>query len=66
MDKIFNRINELLKIRSIVTLGFLVLVFILSINDKISAEIIMSMFGTIIGFYFGTKNNKNNTENDDN
>jgi hypothetical protein len=59
MDKLIERLNELLKIRSLVTLILLLLVFILSVTDRVSADVIMSIFGTVIGFYFGTKNKDN-------
>lgn len=62
MDKLISRIDELLKIRSIVTLVLLVLVFILSVTDRVSAEVIISIFGTVIGFYFGTKNKDADTK----
>lgn len=62
MDKLISRLDELLKIRSIVTLVLLVLVFILSVTDRVSAEVIISIFGTVIGFYFGTKNKDDNSK----
>lgn len=63
MSKIVERLNELLKIRSIVTLILLILVFILAITDRVSADVIISIFGTVIGFYFGTKNKDENSNN---
>ncbi len=55
MNVLLNRLNELLKVRSVVTIVLLVLVFILGITDRVSTEIITSMFGTVLGFYFGSK-----------
>lgn len=55
MNVLLNRLNELLKVRSIVTIVLLVLVFILGITDRVSTEIITGMFGTVLGFYFGSK-----------
>ena len=66
MSKLIDRINELLKIRSIVTLGLLILVFVLAYTDRVSADVIISMFGTVIGFYYGTKNKEDSNTKSDN
>ena len=60
MDKLISRIDELLKIKSIVTVVLLVAVVILALTDRLSAEVISGLFGSVIGHYFGMKNANNN------
>lgn len=54
-DKIVNR---LVSVKSIVTI-LLVLVFCyLSIIGVVSSELFMSVFSTVVAFYFGTQHQK--------
>lgn len=53
-----ERLNKLLTIKSIVTI-FLTFVFcFLSVKGIITAELFMTVFVTVIGFYFGTQAKK--------
>ena len=55
MDTIFTRVANLITIKSIVTLIMTVVFAVLSLSDKISPEVFISVFTVIIGFYFGTQ-----------
>jgi glycerol-3-phosphate acyltransferase PlsY len=59
MNKILNKIANLINVKSIVTI-FLVTVFsVLSIKGNITAEQFVSIFTVVIAFYFGTQHEKN-------
>ena len=53
-----ERIEKLLTIKSIVTLLLTLVFCCLSINGTIKADLFMSVFLTVIGFYFGTQATK--------
>jgi hypothetical protein len=53
-----SKITKLIDVKSLVTLAFTVLVFILALNRVISAEQVMMTYTTIIAFYFGTQSQK--------
>lgn len=55
MGTIFTRVANLITIKSIVTLIMTVVFAVLSLSDKISPEVFISVFTVIIGFYFGTQ-----------
>lgn len=67
MGTIFTRVANLITIKSIVTLIMTVVFAVLSLSDKISPEVFISVFTVIIGFYFGTQKvddtSKNVTDN---
>ena len=53
-----KELKKLIDVKSIVTLLFTVLVFILAINKVITGEQVMMTYTTIIAFYFGTQSQK--------
>ena len=53
-----KELKKLIDVKSIVTLLFTVLVFILARNKIISGEQVMMTYTTIIAFYFGTQSQK--------
>ena len=53
-----ERFAKLIDVKSIVTILFTVLVFILALNQIISGEQVMMAYTTIIAFYFGTQSTK--------
>lgn len=55
MSNLFNRLANLITIKSIITLIMTVVFAILSLRDIISSEVFISVFTVIIGFYFGTQ-----------
>jgi hypothetical protein len=65
---IITRISNLITIKSIVTLALTIVFAILSVRGTITAEVFISIFTVIIGFYFGTQKvddtNKNITVDD--
>ena len=52
-----ERLNKLLTIKSIVTVSLTILFFITALKGNVSQEV-MTIFTTVIGFYFGTQANK--------
>lgn len=67
MKELGHRICNLLTIKSIVTLILTVCFFILAMRGTISAEVFISVYSVIIGFYFGTQRTKDesNKSSDD-
>lgn len=55
-----NRIAELLKVKSIVTIATLAVFCVLSIRGDIDSDNFMTIFTVIVSFYFGTKYEQNN------
>lgn len=53
-----ERFAKLIDVKSIVTILFTVLVFILALYQIISGEQVMMAYTTIIAFYFGTQSTK--------
>jgi positive regulator of sigma E activity len=65
MNKILNKIANLINVKSIVTLILVTIFSILSVKESITAEQFVSIFTVVIAFYFGTryeKKSKNNLE----
>lgn len=67
MKNIITRIGNLITIKSIVTLILTVVFAILSIKGLVSPEVYITIFSSVIGFYFGTQKvddtDKNKEEN---
>ena len=55
LSNLFNRLANLITIKSIVTLIMTVVFAILSLRGIVSPEVFISVFTVIIGFYFGTQ-----------
>lgn len=51
-------VQNLLTVKSIVTLILTVVFSLLSINDRISGEEFLNIFSVVIAFYFGTQYQK--------
>lgn len=56
-----SRIAKLINVKSIITIILTVLFFILAIKGTISQEV-MTIYTTVIAFYFGTQVEKNKTD----
>lgn len=54
-DKIVNR---LVSVKSIVTILLVMVFCYLSISGVVSSELFMSVFSTVVAFYFGTQHQK--------
>lgn len=53
-----DRIAGLLKVKSIVTILLTVIFCILAYRETVSGEQFMTVFTTVIAFYFGTQSTK--------
>lgn len=53
-----EQLSKLLKVKSLVTMISVIVFAILSLTDRIAPELFMSVFTTIIAFYFGTQHEK--------
>ena len=65
MNNIIERLGNLITVKSLVTLALTIVFVILSIRGSISSELFITIFSTIIGYYFGTQkidDTKNNKE----
>lgn len=58
-----ENLAKLIKVKTIVTLLLTFVFCLLAATAKISAELFMSVFTVVIGFYFGTQNEKNSPSN---
>lgn len=57
-----ERLSKLLTVKSIVTILLTFVFGYLSVTNKISSELFMTVFTVIIAFYFGTQHEKQNKE----
>ena len=55
-------VQDLLTVKSIVTILLTVVFSILSVYDRISGEQFLNIFSVVIAFYFGTQYQKGETE----
>lgn len=53
-----EKLAKLIDVKSLVTIVFTILVFVLALKNIISGEQIMMSYTTIIAFYFGTQSQK--------
>ena len=60
-----TRLSKLLTVKSIVTISLTLVFCILSLRGIISAELYMTVFTTVIAFYFGTQTKKEEVKTDD-
>lgn len=58
MKSFISRLCNLLTIKSIVTIVLTFVFAILALREKVSTEAFLTVFTTIIGFYFGTQTRK--------
>lgn len=55
MEQLVTRISNLLCIKSIVTLALTATFVYLCVNGTVSADMFLTIFTVVIGFYFGTQ-----------
>lgn len=60
-----ERLNKLLSVKSIVTLLLTVVFCVLCVKGVINGQEFLTVFTTVIAFYFGTQTNKNTTTTTD-
>lgn len=58
MDKIIKRLGNLLSVKSLVTLLLTVIFGILSLRGDITGKDFLTIFLTVVTFYFGTQSQK--------
>lgn len=58
MKELQKRITNLLTIKSIVTIVLTLVFAYLGVTSKVKPEMIVAIYTTIIGFYFGTQTTK--------
>ena len=59
MKNIYNRLANLLTVKSIVTMILTLVFAYLSVIRLVSADQFLTVFTVVIGFYFGTQAEKN-------
>lgn len=57
-----NRLAKLIDVKSLVTLILTAVFAVLSVRKEISNEQFLTVFTTVIAFYFGTQHQKNSME----
>ena len=60
-----KKIEKLIDVKSIVTLVLTAVFAVLSLKSAISAEQFLTVFTTVIAFYFGVQYQKKEDKNDD-
>lgn len=60
-----NRISKLLEVKSLITIATTAAFVYLSITNEIKPEQFLTIFTTIIAFYFGTQATKDNNSKSD-
>lgn len=63
--KIKDRFAKLIDVKTLVTFALTGAFTYLSIKGNIKSDIFVTIYTTIIGFYFGTQHEKNKEENGD-
>lgn len=59
-----ERLMKLLAVKSIVTIAATIVFCVLSLNGVLTGRDFLTVFTTIIAFYFGTQAEKNNIESE--
>ena len=54
-----NKLAELLKVKSLVTMTVMLAFLILSLKGSISPDQVMLIISMVVSFYFGTQHEKN-------
>lgn len=55
-----EKLSKLIDVKSLVTLSLTILFCVLALNDVIKGSEVMTIFTTVIAFYFGTQSQKAN------
>ena len=59
MELLYQRLSNLLTVKSLVTMILTAVFACLSATNKFSADQFLTIFTVVIGFYFGTQAEKN-------
>lgn len=57
-----KELKNLIKVKSLVTISFTIVLCYLAILEKVNIESILNIYLIIIGFYFGTQTEKKKEE----
>ena len=60
-----ERLNKLLTVKSIVTIVMTAVFAVLAVRGDVTASQFLTIFTVVIGFYFGTQAEKQNSKNGD-
>lgn len=60
-----DKLKKLINVKSIVTLILTVLFFILAVMKVIDANAVLTIYTTVIAFYFGTQHEKSNNNKEE-
>lgn len=60
-----QKLAKLINVKSIVTLMLTIVFCILAVKQSVSVEQFLTIFTTVIAFYFGTQYQKNDERNGD-
>ncbi len=60
MKKLSEKLTNLLKVKTLVTLAVLAVFTVLALDGRISSDNVMLIVSTVISFYFGTQHEKKN------
>lgn len=63
MERLLQNLADLIKVKTLVTLAVTIVFCVLALLGKIDTQSVMSVVLLVIGFYFGTQHEKNNTAN---
>ncbi len=61
-----EKITKLINVKSIITILLTILFFILALNKIIDSNAVITIYTTVIAFYFGTQHEKKGVVNDEN
>lgn len=60
MEILLKRLSNLLSVKSLISLLLTLVFCFITIKGLVSAELFMTIFATVIAFYFGTQTTKDN------
>ncbi len=64
MSELKKRILKLLSVKSIVTVTLVAVFSVLALTDRVTPDQFMTIFSTVIAFYFGTQTMKDGGSGD--
>ena len=65
MEILLKRLSNLLSVKSLISLLLTFVFCFITIKGLVSAELFMTIFATVIAFYFGTQTTKDNLVKDE-
>ncbi len=55
LDRLYQRLGNLLTIKSLVTMALTIVFALLAVRGKIQPDQLLTVYTVVIGFYFGTQ-----------